>query len=99
MQQLLFFFLLQKKGRELIKRHAGGVNDSHTEISEYSELRKQHTDLCPTETEFSLVLQHLQDENLVVIQAVDTNKKVSELFASTCLTKKKKKPLDYLRVF
>ena len=52
------------------------VASDTVDIVDYDDLRQQCQELCPTDTEFSLVLQELCDNKQAVIQESENKVKV-----------------------
>ncbi|KAL3863173.1 hypothetical protein ACJMK2_004941 [Sinanodonta woodiana] len=66
--------ILKEKMDKLIEGHFAAVHCDVTDnILEYSELREQHRQLCPSDLEFSLVIQELARSKRVQLYSLGNN--------------------------
>lgn len=67
---------MQQKAEQLLEIRSRLCQTERVHILEYSELRHQHADLCPTDLEFDLVMRQLVEMQQVVIQEGENKTKV-----------------------
>ena len=80
---IYFCFIRQRKATELVEIRHRLVPTNTVDIVDYDDLRHQCQELCPTDTEFSLVLQQVCENKQAVIQESENNIKVH----ATCQVK------------
>ncbi|XP_045190539.2 charged multivesicular body protein 7-like [Mercenaria mercenaria] len=68
--------VIKDKARQLLEIRHRLVQTDSMNIVEYSHLHDQHQELCPTDTEFSLVMRELVDSKEVVIQQAEADTKL-----------------------
>jgi len=73
---------LQTKATKLLEIRSRLGQDQRANIIEYSDLRLHHTDLCPSDLEFDLVMKELMDTKQVVIQQDENKARVEKIYDS-----------------